>query len=53
MVLNFEYFWTGVLDLSFGKIFGKFCETFGGPKLLFIGTVLTVKRPGKSKDWES
>ena len=42
-------FWTGVSDLSFGKIFGKFRETFGGPKALFIfGTVSTVGIPVRS-----
>ena len=37
VVLNFDYFRTGVSDLSFGNIFGKFRKIFGGPKpLVFL-----------------
>ena len=60
VVLNFDYFWTGVLDLSFGNIFGKFRKTFlGGPKPLFFWNCFDrrktrkVTRPGKSKGRES
>ena len=28
-VSNFDYFWKVVLVSIFGKIFGKFCKTFG------------------------
>ena len=48
VLLNSNYFWTGVLDLSFGKMFGKFCKCFlDVQNPCFFGNVLP------SKDWES
>ena len=49
----FDCFQAEVLNLIFGKNFGKFCKTFGSPKPLFFGIVSTVERPGELKDWES
>ena len=41
-VLNFNYFWKVFLLSSFGKIFGKFCESFGH---FIFGNVSTVGIP--------